>query len=378
MRIYGICRGIVDELAKRTMELSQGRAAGCLGFVNEKGYIDRCTGIIDGGVTSLPVRQLLATVADIKGLSLVEAVKLMPPNTVFLSTQPGHTGIITGIGVVDMLHMPMVNIGVKDHEICGIGISYPEQHFFDLASETEKIDLETLQARTIDEEKAIIRRSAELSLKYLDVGHQLEVVDIPQEKKLPSVATSQSWRLPRLRVQSVDRGLADELIAASLKAGQGREVAIIGKVNEQGHVIGEGKIVWGGMGMVPPRLMVSSVCPVTGKSLFEIWSADISDNAVILHTHPGGTGVMHAGDASAGPCTWGRPIIAIGHDKKGTVQGATVIELTEELIALGDKSEELDTAFFSAKTPEEEADIRNRMFGISQEYTNLCKSIEIQ
>lgn len=378
MIIKGIARSIIEDLKQRTVELSQGRAAGCFGFVDTDGYVCERATIVDGGVTGLPLRKMLGTVANISGLSQIEAVKQMPANVVFISTQPGRTGIITGIGVVDMLHMPMINIGIKETDVCGVGISYPEQHFFNLATETEMIDLHTLEARSIDEEKDIIRRSTQLSLQYLDVGHELVLADRNSSTRATISPVQVEWKLPRAKIKSIDSKLSEELVRKSLEAGQGREVATIGLVDDAGHVYPQGQIVVGGMGIVPPRLLASSICDIKGKSLFEIWLNEIPHNAVIIHTHPGGTGVMHGGDASAGPCTWGRPIIAIGHDKTGNIHGATVIELNDVLIELGDKSEELDLAFFGVSTPEEEADIRNKMFGVSQEYTNLCKSIEIQ
>lgn len=376
--IKGIVRDIVEDLKQRTIELSQGRAAGCLGFVDAERYISTRAEIVDGGVTGLPLRRMLGTVANIAGLSLIEAVKRLPENVVYITTQPGRTGIITDIGVVDMLHMPMVNIGVKDMAICGVGISCPEQHFFNLATETEMIDLHTLQAQSIEEEKHIIRRSAQLSMQYLDVGREIAVVEKSNDLPIATSLSREQWVLPRMEIKSMDEKITKELVRKSLASGQGREVASIGLVDEEGHVRPRGQIVIGGMGMVPPRLLASSICNIKGKSLFEIWLEEIPHNAVIIHTHPGGSGVMHAGDASAGPCTWGRPIIAVGHDKTGHIQGATVIELNDTLIELGDRSEKLDLAFFSAATPEEEADIRNKMFGISQAYTNLCKSIEIR
>jgi hypothetical protein len=86
---------------------------------------------------------------------------------------------------------------------------------------------------------------------------------------------------------------------------------------------------------------------------------------------------MHMGDASAGPITWGRPIVAIGHDKNGRIKGATVIMPDEKCMSLADEYEKLGQQFFTANTKEEEADIRNRRFGIAQEYTNLSLEIEL-
>ncbi|HEX3032827.1 MAG TPA: peptidase S7, partial [Bacillota bacterium] len=59
------------------------------------------------------------------------------------------------------------------------------------------------------------------------------------------------------------------------------------------------------------------------------------------------------------------------------VRGATVVEVTDRLFQLADEDEQLAQDFFAAETPEEEAEIRNRKFGIAQEYTSLCKAIEI-
>ena len=87
---------------------------------------------------------------------------------------------------------------------------------------------------------------------------------------------------------------------------------------------------------------------------------------------------MHMGDATAGPGSWGRPIVAIGHDSAGKVRGATVIEAVNDVYRFADEDEELGQKFFEAETPQEEAEIRNRKFGVAQEYTNLCKPIEIR
>ena len=84
------------------------------------------------------------------------------------------------------------------------------------------------------------------------------------------------------------------------------------------------------------------------------------------------------GDANAGPGSWGRPIVAIGHDNAGRMRGATVIEAVHEVYDFADEDEELGLKFFDAETPEEESEIRNRKFGVAQEYTNLCKPIEIR
>ncbi|HWI54081.1 MAG TPA: peptidase S7, partial [Desulfobacteria bacterium] len=182
---------------------------------------------------------------------------------------------------------------------------------------------------------------------------------------------------PRVRINSISLDFAHKLVTKSMEVGQGREVAALGVVDEKGHITQKGEIVIGGIGFVPSRLLASSAVDVSGKSLREIYSKAVPENGVIVHTHPGGTGVMHMGDANAGPGSWGRPIVAIGHDNEGRTKGASVIENVKEVYDYADEDEELNLQFFEAETPEKEAEIRNRKFGVAQEYTNLCKPIEI-
>ena len=85
---------------------------------------------------------------------------------------------------------------------------------------------------------------------------------------------------------------------------------------------------------------------------------------------------MHMGDAMAGPGTWGRSIIAIGHDQD-EIKGATVIEPEHAVTELADEYEEVGQKFYLANTPEEETIIRKKRFQIVQQYTDLCKPIEI-
>ena len=54
-----------------------------------------------------------------------------------------------------------------------------------------------------------------------------------------------------------------------------------------------------------------------------------------------------------------------------------MIETTHQLFDLADEDERLNLEFFEAETPDTEAEIRNRKFAIAQEYTGLCKTIEI-
>jgi len=374
--IKGIGKGIVETLVKRTLELSQGRNCGCVGFVNKEGYIDSCTEIVDGGLAGLPLRILLGKLGTMEDKCVLEGVSYLPENAIIISSRPGRTGLITDVGGIDFFNLPVVNIGVKEGKAAGVGIVYPEDKLFDLSSESEMIDLESLAALSMEDEKDILRRGSELSLKYLDVSSELEVSDIKEGNSYPDNLESK-FKAERLGVSSIDKKLAEDLVAKSMEVGQGREVAMMAQVKD-GHVIPKGEIVIGGMGYVPSRLLSSSGIDITGKSLREIYTDHVPLDAIIVHTHPGGTGVMHIGDANAGPGTWGRPIIAIGHDKDGKIRGATVIEVSDKLYELSDEDEALNAEFFEADTPEQEAKIRNRKFGIAQEYTSLCKPIEVK
>lgn len=377
MQIKGIAKYIVDKMVKRTGELSQGRNVGALGFVDEQGFISSCSHVVDGGLSGIPLRILLSKLVDIKGKSILEGFKQLPDNTVFITTRPGKTGLITDVSGVDFFNMPIISIGVKNQGLAGVGIIYPEASHFDLATRAEELNLATLTTKTMAEEKEVLRETNQLGLKYLELGQELEVIELPEGPPVEKLDNLGEWTLPRLEVHALDKKLAQELVAKSMEIGQGREVAILGVVDEQGTVHAQGKIVCGGIGFVPARLLASSGVDITGKSLMSIYSDYLPKNAVIVHTHPGGTGVMHIGDANAGPSTWGRPIIAIGHDKDGTIQGATVIEVSDKLFDLADEDEQLNLKFFDAKTPEEEAEIRNRKFGVAQDYTSLCKTIEL-
>ncbi|KNZ69615.1 peptidase S7, Flavivirus NS3 serine protease [Thermincola ferriacetica] len=379
MQVKGVARYIVERLFKRTVEISQGRNVGCIGLVNADGIIDRITPLIDGGLSGLPIRRQLDTITDMSGKSLIEGLVQMPENAVILMTRPGKTGIITDVGGVDVYDRPMIAVGVKRKALAGVGIIYPKPEYFDMATESEEIDIHILAAKTMEEEKEILRNSAVMSLKYLEISGPLEVLDISEQPEIKKEEILQNdWRLPRPEVKSMDKSLAEKLVSRSMAVGQGREVATIAVVNEKGHVEPKGDIVVGGIGYVPSRILASSCVDITGKSLRQIYAHEVPENAVIVHTHPGGTGVMHIGDANAGPGFWGRPIIAVGHDNDGKILGATVIEVTNRVFELADEDEELGQCFFAARTPQEEADIRNRKFGVAQEYTNLCKPIEIR
>lgn len=378
MQIKGISKEIVNILEQRTSELSQGRNNGCIGFVNEQGIIDKSTEIVDGGLSGMPLRLLLNHITPMAGKSLLEGIQHLPDNAVVIATRPGKTGLITDVSGVDFFNLPIVSIGVKENTFAGVGIIYPKSEYFDLATESENIDIEILSALTMHEEKEMLRESSKLSLKYLNVAEELPVVNTKHEILHNYHGVKSEYGLPRIQVNSIDKPLAEELVRASTDIGQGREVAMMAIIDDNGHVMPKGKTVAGGIGYVPSRMLASSAIDIDGVSLREAYGDKIPANAIIVHTHPGGTGVMHLGDANAGPGSWGRPIIAIGHDNEGQVKGATVIEVSDKLYELADEDERLNLKFFDAETPEQEAELRNRKFGVAQEYTNLCKPIEIK
>ncbi len=368
----------MDALVLRTVELGQGRGSGVLGFCDEDGYITTASQIIDGGLKGVPLRKLLISIAGAEKLSLLELVEALPDNAVLISTRPGKTGLSTDVGSISFFNLPLITIGVKGQESAGVGIIYPEPRFFDLATKSEKLRLKTLEAKTMDEEREILRESFNLDLQYLEVSSELSVVDMPFTTIEEYGKKRKGVRFPRLPVTSLDEHFANKMVAKSLAVGQGREVAAIGRIDSNGHVTLVGKIVAGGIGYVPSRLLASSAVDVASKSLREIYGRLMPENICIVHTHPGGSGVMHIGDAGAGPGAWGRPIIAIGHDKDGRIRGATVLEPSDKMFELFIEDEDLSYRFFEAETTQEESEIRNRQFGVAQEFTNLCKEIVLK
>lgn len=377
MQVDGIAKYIVDKLVSITMKISQGRNAGCFGFVNENNIVDRITPVVEGGLSGLLLRKMLDNITDMKGKSSIEGIEMLPERSVLIMTRPGKTGLITDVSGVDFFKIPLIAIGVKNDSLAGVEIVYPVPGHFDLATKSEEVELKILAATSTAEEREVLRASTELSLKYLDVSSELKVVDIPEAEPVCRPNENKEWKLPRITVNSISAEFAEKLVDKSMGVGQGREVAAIGVLDEKGHITQKGHLVVGGIGYVPSRILASSCVDITGKSLREIYAREIPPNGVIVHTHPGGTGVMHMGDANAGPGSWGRPIVAIGHDNEGKLRGATVIEVIDQVFDLADEDENLDLKFFEVETPEKEAEVRNRKFGVAQEYTNLCKPIEI-
>ncbi|MFO7818773.1 MAG: peptidase S7 [Halanaerobacter sp.] len=376
MKVKGIAEAIVDRIVARSNHLSQGRAVGCIGFVNEEGYIDAVTELVDGGVSGLPYREVLSKVAKRKGESLLEIMNQLPENAVLITTNPGKTGLIVDTNGINTINQPLVRIGVKMEEVAGVGIIYPQDHLFELTTKSEEIKLKRLTAKTMEEEREVLKENSKTRLEYLEICEELEQVEMEEDEVRVETKDESEWQIEKIEVDSIAQDFAHKLIDRSNSVEQGREVAALGEIKD-GHIVQKGEIVVGGMGYVPSRLLASSCTDIAGISLREAYTEKIPHNIVIVHTHPGGTGVMHMGDAMAGPVTWGRPVVAIGHDKDGEIKGATVIELLAEAMDLADEYEELGQEFYDAQTPDEEAEIRKRRFGIAQEYTDLCKSIEI-
>ncbi len=374
MKINGIAQSIVDRLVEQSNEIGQGRGVGAIGMISQDGNIDALSPIENGGISGVPFRRLLSKMVDMEGRSILEGINQLPDNIAVIVTDPGKTGLIISTGLINLFNVPVINIGIKAEKMVGVGILYPQSHLFDLATRSEKNQIEILGASSMEEEREMMKASSKLHLEYLDICEEVPVRDIPENDFRFS---EKPWNLERIEVKSIAKEFADTLIAQSSSIEQGRELAAMGRVDQNGHVYQAGEIVVGGMGYVPSRLLASSFTDISGKSLRQVYTEDVPNDAIIVHTHPGGTGVMHMGDAMAGPGTWGRAIIAIGHNRHGELRGATAIELDPKVAELADEYEDVGQKFFLAATPEEEADIRKKRFAIVQEYTDLCKPIEI-
>jgi len=373
MKIKGIATSIVDRLLAKTVELGQGRVAGLIAFVNAEGYIDSAAEMVFGEGVSL--RKVLSKISTEQDLTLFELINLLPKNAVLVKTDPGSTGIIEHPIGVDLLNIPIVKIGVKMGRKSGIGIVYPDSKIFDLISHEEDLELKKLTVKTMEEEHALVEEIYDLNHEFLKFYQKLAEVDIPEiEFDLKQIKAL--LRLETIEINSIDRELVEELVNKSMEVEQGVEVGTIAKVID-GHVLRAGELVTGGIGYVPSRKLSSSYTDITGISSLEVYSKHIPLDTVIVHTHPGGTGVMHSGDAENGPDLFGRPIIAIGHDQKGQIKGATVIEVSEKLAKLDGEYSYANDMYSEAETVDEEIKYRNMMHDIDKEYTKLSKPIEI-
>ncbi len=229
----------------------------------------------------------------------------------------------------------------------------------------------------MEEERKALRTSTEIRLKYLRISGEISSIKVERENYKINKSFDTGWEIPKFKVKSIERNFAQRLVNKSINIEQGREVACFGIIDKNGHVEQASELVIGGMGYIPPRLLASSYEGIFNISLREAYTEVIPFNAVIVHTHPGGTGIMHMSDAMAGPGMWGRPIMAVGHNKEGEIKGATAIELTDRLCELADEKEEIEQRFFEVDTPEEELKIRKRRYKIAQEFTDLCHQIQI-
>lgn len=378
IEIKGIAKKIVEELVDRSNQLGEGRSVGTIGFVDDNGYIAGYNKIIDGGLSGLPYRKLLSNVSKNKYCSLMEMINQLPENAVIISTDPGETGIIVNTGGINIFNLPVIKVGVKNNSAVGVGILYPEKKNFNLASRSEKAQLDSLTALTMEAERKALKASTEIRLEYLHISGELPIISLDKNDYKEWKNNETDWEIPRINIKSIDKEFAQKLVDRSISIEQGREVAAFGKIDEDGSVKQTSKIVIGGMGYIPSRQLASSYQDIDDISLREAYTDVIPHDTVIVHTHPGGTGVMHMSDAMAGPGMWGRPIMAIGHNKKGEIKGASVIELTDRLCQLADENEDLEQKFFNVETSEEELKIRKRRYKIAQEFTDLCKQVELK
>ncbi|MFW6301127.1 MAG: peptidase S7 [Bacillota bacterium] len=376
MKIKGISRDLIETMVRRGNQLGQGRQVGTIGFINEAGVIDCYNQIIDGGVSGLPHRHMLQEISHRDKASLIEMINSLPDNAVYIRTDPGQTGIIVSTSAINIFNLPVINIGVKHGQVAGIGILYPEEKHFRLATRSENAQLDSLAAKDMEAEKKALEKVTRLRLEFLNISEELPIIDDNVSQNCQRA--KKPWVIDRQEPVSVETGFAEELVKKSLEVEPGREVAAFGRIDENGHITRCSGIVVGGMGYIPSRLLASSYKDITGLSLREFYSEKMPLNTAIVHTHPGGSGVMHMSDAMAGPGMWGRPIVAVGHDEKGDIKGVMAIKTQDRLFELADENEYLEQQFFKVQKPEEEVKLRKRRYKIAQEFTDLCDQLKLK
>lgn len=376
MKIKGISRDLIDTMVQRGNQLGQGRQVGTIGFINEDGVIDCYNQIIDGGVSGLPHRHMLQEISHRDKASLIEMINSLPDNAVYIRTDPGQTGIIVSTSAINIFNLPVINIGVKHGQVAGIGILYPEERHFRLATRSENAQLDSLAAKNMEAEKKALEKVTKLRLEFLNISEELPIIDDNVSQNCQRA--KEPWVIDRQEPASVEESFAKELVQKSLEVEPGREVAAFGRIDENGHITRCSEIVVGGMGYIPSRLLASSYKDITGLSLREFYSEKMPLDTAIVHTHPGGSGVMHMSDAMAGPGMWGRPIVAVGHDEKGDIKGVMAIKMQDRLFKLADENEYLEQQFFKVQKPEEEVKLRKRRYKIAQEFTDLCDQLELK
>ena len=376
MEITGIARPLVEKMVNQSNRLGQGRKVGTIGYIDEEGVISTYSEIIDGGVSGIPHRIMLSEISHQENASLLEMINSLPENAVYIMTDPGQTGIIINTSAINMFGMPVIKIGIKHQQVAGIGILKPRAEYFKLATRSEKAQLESLAAKDMEAEREALRGVTKLRLKFLEISSELNIVDTEAEQEY--LRCPEPWEIPRTDLHSVDESFARELVKKSLDTEPGREVAAYGKIDDQGNISRCSEIIVGGMGYIPSRLLADAYHDIQGISLREFYTDIIPANTAIVHTHPGGSGVMHMSDAMAGPGIWGRPIVAVGHDEEGEIKGAMAVQKSDKLFQLADENEALEQEFFQVEDPEAEVKLRKRRYNIAQEFTDLCLQLELR
>ena len=376
MEINGISDSLVNKMVKRSNRLGQGRQVAAIGFVDEEGIISGHSRIIDGGVSGIPHRLMLAEISHQEKASLLEMINSLPENAVYVTTDPGQTGIIVSTSSINLFGMPVVKIGIKHQQVAGIGILHPRAEHFRLATRSERAQLDSLAAATMEEERSALRGVTRLRLKFLEISQELKSVECEAGEKC--LRRSEQWTLDRVEISSIEEDFARELVQRSMDTEPGREVAAYGDVDEEGHITRCSDIIVGGMGYIPSRLLASAYRDIEGLSLREFYTDIMPADTVIVHTHPGGSGVMHMSDAMAGPGTWGRPILAVGHNEDGEIKGVMAVQKSDRLFQLADENEELEQRFFEVEDPETEVKLRKKRYSIAQEFTDLCQQLELR
>ncbi len=376
MDIKGIAQPLVQKMVEQSNRLGQGRKVGTIGYVDEEGIISSHSRIIDGGVSGIPHRILLSEVSPQENASLLEMINSLSDNAVYITTDPGQTGLIISTSAINLFGMPVIKIGIKHQQVAGIGILKPQEKHFQLATRSEKAQLDSLAAKDMQAERKALKGVTKLRLKFLEMSGKLKSVeaDVSQENQ----CCSEPWKVNRQDLVSVEEDFAQELVKKSLDTEPGREVAAYGKIDEEGHITRCSDIIVGGMGYIPSRLLANSYHEIKGMSLRKFYTEIMPENTAIVHTHPGGSGVMHMSDAMAGPGTWGRPIVAVGHDKTGEIKGVMAVRKSDKLFQLADENEALEQEFFRVEDPEAEVKLRKRRYNIAQEFTDLCRQLELR
>jgi len=180
--VKGIAEEIVNRLVERSNQLGEGRSVGTIAYLDKDGYISSYNKIINGGLSGLPYRLLLSEVSEKKCCSLLEMINQLPENAVIISTDPGESGIIVNTGGINIFNLPVIKVGVKNGSAVGVGILYPEKKNFNLATKSEKAQLDSLTAMSMEAEREALKISTQIKLKYLHISGELPIVSLDKEK----------------------------------------------------------------------------------------------------------------------------------------------------------------------------------------------------